>query len=72
MKNKLAQLAIECRENYYRFKSQESGVIAMEYAVMIVSVSLFVLAIFGDNGGFSTTLEYIWNKITTRIQSALQ
>lgn len=71
MNNALIKLTEICKANHNRFKYQESGVLAMEYAIMIAMLSIFIVAIFSQGGGFHNMLTQIWDTISNRMVTAL-
>lgn len=71
MNNTLIKLIEICKESCNQFKCQENGVLAMEYAIMIAMLSIFIVALFSQGGGFHNMLTQIWDTISNRMITAL-
>lgn len=61
----------DARNALRRFKLDERGVTAVEYAIVIAGVAGIVAVIFGNNGTVSNMLTGIFNTIQTNVTSSM-
>lgn len=61
----------DARNAVRRFKLDERGVTAVEYAIVIAGVAGIVAVIFGNGGTVSTMLTGIFNSIQSNVDASL-
>lgn len=71
MKSKLTGLPYFYQLSLARFKTQQAGVVAVEYAIILATLTVLLISIVGDGSILDQTLLDVWQMISDKTLGAL-